>query len=134
MEKVVLDTSVVVKWFVEEKDSEKAQKFLEAYQDGRLEIIAPEIMGLELTNALFFGAGYKGEVLKQALAAFYSLKLASVPLSESFVQEARKYMEKFKIAIYDALFIALADRERLPLISADKQHHQKRFSKQIKYL
>ena len=35
MGKVVLDTSVVVKWFVEEKNSKKAQSFLEEYRAGR---------------------------------------------------------------------------------------------------
>lgn len=134
MEKIVLDTSVVVKWFVEEKGSREALRFLEDYQEGKLEIIAPKIIGLELANALFFGAGYKDEVLKNALTAFYSLNLSFVPLSEFFIQGAREYMEKFKIAIYDALFIALAEARKIPLVSADRKHHQKRFSKRIAHL
>lgn len=134
MEKVVLDTSVVVKWFVEEKDSKKALKLLKDYQNGQLKIIAPEIVSLELANALFFGAGYKNKLLKESLDAFYALDLSLIPLTKSFIQEASEYMEKFKIAIYDALFIFLAEKEKIPLITTDRRHHQKRFSKQIRYL
>jgi predicted nucleic acid-binding protein len=134
MEKVVLDTSVVVKWFVEEKNSEKAVKLLKNYRDGQLKIIAPAIIGLELANALFFGASYKSELIKESLTAFYSLNFVLIPLGESLIQEASEYMEKFKIGIYDALFIFLAEKEKIPLITADKKHHQKRFSKQIRYL
>lgn len=134
MEKIVLDTSVAVKWFVEEKDSEKAVEILENYKDGRLEIIAPEIITLELVNALFFGAGFKGQVLKKALSAFYALGLSFVPLSKSLVLGAQEYMEGFKIAIYDALFIYLAEKGKIPLVTADEKHHAKKFSKRIKYL
>jgi|YNPBryantNP2012_1023418.scaffolds.fasta_scaffold24529_3 predicted nucleic acid-binding protein len=134
MEKVVLDTSVVVKWFVEEEGSEKAVDFLENYRQGKLKILAPEIIGLELANALFFGAGLRGKVLQEALAAFYNLGIALIPLDETLVREASKYSEKFKIATYDALFIVLAEKEKCALITADKKHHQKSFSRRIKYL
>jgi len=134
MDKVVLDTSVVVKWFVEEKNSKKAQSFLEEYRAGRLKILAPEIVGLELANALFFGAGFKGDVFKEALTAFYSLNLTLIPLDQSLIQSTGEYMEKFKIAIYDALFIAVAEKERAFLITADKKHHRKKYSKMIKHL
>jgi predicted nucleic acid-binding protein len=99
-----------------------------------LKIIAPEIIGLELANALFFGAGLRGKVLQEALAAFYNLGITIIPLNEALVKEASKYSEKFKIATYDALFIVLAEKEKCALITADKKHHQKSFSRRIKHL
>ncbi|MGB9707080.1 MAG: type II toxin-antitoxin system VapC family toxin, partial [Microgenomates group bacterium] len=134
MEKVVLDTSVVVKWFVEEKDSQKALNFLEEYRQGKLKLLAPQIVGLELANALFFGAGFKGKILEKALSAFYNLGITLVPLSEELVKESAVYSEKFKIAAYDALFIVVAEKEKCFLVTADKKHHQKSFSPRIKYL
>lgn len=134
MEKIVIDTSVAVKWFVEEKNSEEALKLLKDHHDGQIEIIAPEIICLELVNALFFGADYKGEILEKALSAFYDLNLSLVLLSKSFIQGARKYMEEYNIAIYDALFIFLAKKEKTLLITCDKKHHSKKFYKKIEYL
>lgn len=134
MEKVVLDTSVVVKWFVEEENSKKALDFLEKYRLGKLKILAPEIIGLELASALFFGVGLRRKILQEALGAFYDLGLTLISLDESLVKEASKYSEKFKIATYDALFIVLAEKEKCFLVTADKKHHQQRFSRRIKYL
>jgi len=134
MEKVVLDTSVVVKWFVEEEGSKKAIDFLEKYRRGELKILVPEIISLELANALFFGAGLKGKTLQEAISAFYKLGISFISLDEVLVREASKYSEKFKIATYDALFIVLAEKEKCFLVTADKKHHQKSFSRRIKYL
>lgn len=134
MEKVVLDTSVVVKWFVEEESSEKALKFLEEYKNRKLKIVIPEIIVLELANALFFGGGFSGKLLEKALNAFYGLKIKPIPLERKIVQGARKYMDKFNIAIYDAIFIYLAEKEEVLLITADKKHHLRKISGFIRYL
>lgn len=134
MERVVIDTSVAVKWFVEESGSQKAVKILEDYQEGHIKITAPEIISLELANALYFAARFKGKILKEALSSFYRLGLSLIPLSEPLLQESSLYMQKFNIGIYDALFISLAEKEKISLITADKKHHRKRFSRFIKYL
>jgi len=130
----VVDTSVALKWFVEEEGSKKARKILEQYKSGSLEILAPEIIGLELANALFYGVSLKGKRLKEAIELFYSLGLSLVPLDRLFIQEAASLMEKVNIAIYDCLFIALAEKEKIPLVTADTRHHQKRFSQYIQPL
>lgn len=133
MEKVVIDTSVAVKWFIKERGSEKAVKLLDSYKNGQIKIMAPEIISLELVNALYFAACFKGRILKEALSSFYRLNLSLNPLSELFLQESSVYMQKFNIGVYDALFIALAEKEKIPLITADKKHHRREFSKFIEY-
>lgn len=134
MEKVILDTSVILKWYVQETQSEKANLLLEKYKQGSLSIFIPDIVSLELANALYFGARYKGKILEEILTSFYKLDLFVIPLSESVIWGTSKVMEKLSIAIYDALFIYLAEQKQIPLITADKKHHQKKFSKMIKYL
>jgi len=134
MEKVVIDTSIAVKWFIKESGSDKAVKLLEDYKDKRIKILAPEIICLELANALYFAARFEGKVLKEALRSFYCLNLSLAPLNEPFLQKSSLFTQKFNIGIYDALFIALAEKEKIPLITADKKHHRKEFSKFIKYL
>lgn len=134
MEKVIIDTSVAVKWFIKESGSQKAVKLLEDYKDKRIKILVPQIISLELVNALYFAARFEGKILKEALKSFYHLNLSLAPLNELFLQESSLFMQKFNIGIYDALFIALAEKEKIPLITADKKHHRKEFSKFIKYL
>lgn len=50
----VLDASVIIKWFVVEKDSDKAEKILEQYKAAIIDIIVPDIMIYEVANALRF--------------------------------------------------------------------------------
>lgn len=134
METVVLDTSVVVKWFVEENGSKKAQGLLKRYVNKDLQIIVPEIICLELANALFFGAGFKKKDLSDALHAFYSLRIEMVQFGETFVKQIAEFMVKFRVPMYDSSFVFLAKNKKIPLITADRKHHSKKFYKNVKYI
>jgi len=52
MERIVIDASVVVKWFVDEEGSEGALAIRKKYAEGEAEIIAPELILFEALNAL----------------------------------------------------------------------------------
>lgn len=134
METVILDTSVVIKWYTEEEDTKEAVSLLTKYKTGNLNIIIPSILSLELANALFFGLGYRQQKLDEALAVFFKLNIPALPLSDQLIRNACRYMEKFSLAVYDAIFLYLAEENKIPLISADKKHHQKKYSKYISYL
>ncbi len=51
---VVVDASVVVKWFVKEEGSEEALRLRDRYVEGEIQIIAPELITFEVLNALYF--------------------------------------------------------------------------------
>lgn len=134
MDKIVIDTSVVVKWFVEEKNSSIALKLLEDYQKEKLLIYIPEIIILELSNALYFGARFEPSIVEKAIEYFYALKVIHVFLTKSLIDQAIKIMGRFKIAIYDSLFVALAKEEKCSLVTCDTKHHRKEMYPKIKYL
>ncbi|MBU1130378.1 type II toxin-antitoxin system VapC family toxin [Patescibacteria group bacterium] len=135
MEKIVIDTSVVVKWFVKENDFLSARNLLDRYKKGKVVFVIPKILFLELINALFFGAGkYRDDELKTALLSLVALRCEIVDMDIDLFFSVSELMNKFGVAAYDALFIALAKRENIYLISADKKHHKKEFYKKIKYL
>ncbi len=58
---VVVDVSVVIKWFGEEEYSDKAILLRDRYIEGEISIIAPELMLYEVLNALY----YKGIVSRE---------------------------------------------------------------------
>lgn len=43
-------------------------------------------------------------------------------------------MDKFSLTIYDAVFIAAAEIEKIPLLTADYKHHKKEMSKFITWM
>lgn len=134
METVILDTSVVIKWYTQEEGTIEAVSLLTKYKTGNLNIIIPSILPLELANALYFGLGFRQKNHEEALKEFFNLNIPLVQLTDKIIRDASRLMEKFSIAIYDAVFLNIAEEKRIPLITADKKHHQKKYSKFISYL
>ena len=129
-----MDTSVVVKWFTQEKRTEEAVSILTGYNEGKINIIIPSILAIELANSLFFGLGYRLQKLDDALKGFFDLNIPNIIINDKIIRGASRMMEKFTIAIYDAIFLFLAEEKQIPLITADIKHHQKKYSKYITYL
>lgn len=134
MEEVVLDTSVIAKWFLQEKNSSQANKYLQQYRKRELDIYTPQIVIPELGNALYFGGDFNNQKLKESIQAFFSLHLAVVPISQDLVKKATDLVTQFEITYYDSLFISLAKIMDVFLITADQKHHRKEIYSKIKYL
>jgi predicted nucleic acid-binding protein len=50
IDRVVVDSSVAIKWFVEEPYSVEAHRLLEGYRDGTLTLLAPDLLYAEVGN------------------------------------------------------------------------------------
>ena len=134
MDEVIIDTSVVIKWFVQEENSDKALKIFEKIKKNSLKIVLPQIIKLELINALLLGNNYTQEGAIKALSDVNDLRPEWVIFDSLLARQVIKIVSEHKIAAYDALFLALAEDRQISLITADQKHHQKKFSKFIKYL
>mgnify|MGYP001066445561 CR=1 FL=1 len=125
MKKVVLDTSVIVKWFSKEKGSQEAKEYLRQLQQGKINIFLPELAKYELANALLKGKGLPVPVAKQALSLFYSLPINFVVETRLAAKSSYKLAQKLKITYYDACFLTLADRLKAILVTANPRHQKK---------
>lgn len=134
MDKAVIDTSVVIKWFVNEPGSIEAQNILKQQQENKIQIVLPEVVLLELVNALYWGKKFQHENIIKVLQAMSKIKIIYRRIDDVQLSTTLLLMTKYKIQSYDSLFIALAEHEKCPLITADRKHHKKKFSKRIKYL
>lgn len=134
MDKVVLDTSVVVKWFVDESDSDKAQEILEQQKKKKIQIMLPDIVLLELINGLYYGNKYNQANLIKVIETMFQLKIIYKSLNGSLLSIVSLLVIRNKIQSYDAFFIALAEQEKCSLITADYKHHRREISKMIKHL
>lgn len=124
----VLDTSVVVQWYSPEKELhvEKALAFLKKYEKIGLEkIIVPDLLVLELSNALLVGKELKFNEAEQILGDFYGLGLTIVPVDLQTVALAIKIVKEYKVTIYDAVFLAIAQLHECRLLSDDLKSHGK---------
>ena len=65
---IVLDSSVIVKWFSTEAKSVEALKLLDSYTQGTVELTISEILICEVVNALRYKPDYDSQKWKTALA------------------------------------------------------------------
>jgi predicted nucleic acid-binding protein len=117
----LLDTSVAVKWFIREEDSEKAANLRHAH--GRAEILlhAPDILLMELTNALRYSPLVSAQEISQALHLFPGLGITIIPFDLDVLISSATLSLEHDLAVYDAYFLALAQAMEMPLITADQK-------------
>jgi predicted nucleic acid-binding protein len=115
---VVVDASVAAKWVLDEQGSDRANT-LRSESD----LIAPTLIVAELGNALWKATVLLGFSQTDALSA---IRMVLVPFNriiplEQLRQRALELAIELKHPIYDCFYLALAERERAPLITTDKR-------------
>ena len=116
----LLDTSVAVKWFVTEEDSERAADLQQAHLRDDIQLHAPDILLMESANALRY-AGLSEERILQNLETFSALGVEIIPFSIDVLNSAVSLSLEHDLAVYDAYFLALAQAMEIPLITADRR-------------
>ena len=118
-EKKIIDASIIVKWFVNENDSEKALKLLDEHVNGQTLLVVPELMFIEVLNALRY-KGQTTEALTKANNALTDVQFHVERLNKFLLDKAIESALKNNISLYDAVYVSLANLYGAPLITADK--------------
>lgn len=125
MRSIVLDASVVIKWFLLEKLSQKAIKFRFQHLKGEIVISAPSLLIFEITNVLCTKKGINKEVISSALNSFYAAEVKEYPFDKNLTEGMVKIAKKFKITAYDACYLALAQKLACRFYTADEKLYRK---------
>jgi predicted nucleic acid-binding protein len=121
MSKLVVDSSIALKWFLPEADSSIARRILEGYQMGDVVLYAPDLIFAEFANVLWKRQRFQGLLAEDAeaiLQAFGQLAVTSIP-SERLIHAALKLATRHERTVYDMLYVALAVQEACPFVTAD---------------
>jgi predicted nucleic acid-binding protein len=116
----LLDTSVAVKWFVTEEDSQRPLDLQKAHIRDDLQLHAPDILLMESANALRY-AGLSEERILQNLETIPALGVEIIPFSFDVLNSAVSLSLQHDVTVYDAYFLALAQTMEIPLITADRK-------------
>jgi predicted nucleic acid-binding protein len=118
----VIDASVLVKWFLYQKeaDRDRALALRELHISGRSIIYIPQLALLEVLNAVRFAPKAKEEDGEMALEAVRDLHLEVKPPEYDVLRKANAIAWAYKTTIYDALYVAHAEQVGYPLITADE--------------
>ncbi len=118
----VVDASVLVQWFLpqRESDCERALALRGLHISRRSTIFVPQLALLEVLNAVRFSPRANEEDGELALKALQDLHLEAKPPDFALQRKANAIAWAYKITIYDALYVALAEQLGYPLITADE--------------
>ena len=119
LQEVVADASVVCKWFLSEKDTPAALLLRDDHVEGRIRILAPELMAYELANALRYHPALSSEDLQESVRYLYDLQLSLVPATYRDLGAAAQFARRQRVSVYDACYAILAENRSCPLITDD---------------
>jgi predicted nucleic acid-binding protein len=129
-EALVVDASVATKWHLkDEEDAEKALLLLQRFTQGKVELFAPDYIRYEVPAALTFASSgrrprIQPELAQQAIEAFLALGITTLN-SNQLILESFPLVQQYGCALYDGLYLALANRLNLPFITADRRLYQR---------
>lgn len=119
----VIDASVLVKFFIPEILSEKAEELNARIMEGDLRLLAPDLIFSEVGNILW--KKHRKKELSRAEAEEIVDAVVSLPLeieaSKALLPFAVDLGLAYGITVYDALYVSLAKVQETILITADKK-------------
>jgi predicted nucleic acid-binding protein len=116
---VVVDSSVVVKWFVDEPERSAALDLLRAEQP----LVAPDLLLIEVAHTLRRKVGegrLPGPAATAALTEVMDGPVELVPTAPLSLR-AMRLADRAGGSVYDACFVALAEERGAPLVTADER-------------
>lgn len=118
----VVDTSVALKWFLEreEADVKQARDLRNACVEGRCNLRAPELLAIELANALTTGQQRTPDRVSQALDQVRRFELRLDAFEWNTLADAVRLASSYGITVYDSYFLAVAVESGSLLVTADE--------------
>ncbi|MFL5240532.1 MAG: type II toxin-antitoxin system VapC family toxin [Gemmataceae bacterium] len=121
--KYVVDASVAICWAIPRPLTPQAVRLRDEYQRQVHELLAPAIFIDEVAGALTKAERQKDIPVGQAIA-LYAKVMNSPPVlipHASLIARAIVISSRTRSGYYDCLYVALAERERCELITADQK-------------
>ena len=122
MDRLVIDASVVIASLLPDEPYRDASlRILKEFLSGNLELLAVPLLRFEITNALWKAISRSRTKLSDAQAALREFEAFNLPECDVAPQEILITAHTYGRSAYDAAYLALADSEQVPLVTADKR-------------
>lgn len=121
--KIVVDTSVLIKWFKTrgEEFLKEAEQLLEEIERRPLEVHVPALLLYEVGNILLLKTRLGLAALDEAVERLEALPFVVAPPAAPLLKRALRLGREFSLTFYDASFLALAVELDCPLVTADQR-------------
>jgi predicted nucleic acid-binding protein len=116
----VIDASVVIKWFLDEINSDKAFKLWQKHLSEEIFFIVPELIFSEVLNALRYKK-LNEEELKKVNLSLWNCRFNIEKTNKNILDKVINIASEYNFTIYDSFYIALAQIHNVELITADEE-------------
>ncbi|MBI1893789.1 MAG: type II toxin-antitoxin system VapC family toxin [Candidatus Rokubacteria bacterium] len=121
--KIVVDTSVFIKWF-KTRDEDlltEARTLLEEVQSRPLEVHVPALLLYEAGNILLLKTRLGPAALNEAIDRLENLPFVVAPPATPLLKRAARLGRELGLTFYDASFLSLAVEIDCPYVTADRR-------------
>lgn len=128
----VVDASVILAWLLPDERSEFAQAVMT--RAAREDAQAPALLHQEIGNALLQAARRRrisGERAAEMLELFLALPIALQSPDAESTRQALEIAVRQGLSLYDACYVELARRRRMPLATLDEALRRAATSEQV---
>jgi predicted nucleic acid-binding protein len=122
-EKIVVDTSVLIKWFKTRDEDllKEARALLQEVEARSLAVHVPALLLYEVGNILLLKTRLGPAGLDDAIERLESLPFVVAPPAVPLLKRAARLGRELALTFYDASFLALAVELDCPCITADRR-------------
>ncbi len=121
--RAVLDSSVAIKWVLPEPGTPQAVRLRNEFRRGLHDLLAPDIFSVEVAHALT-RAERRGVLPPPLSVRRLAAVLRFPPRFHPYLPllpRATAISSTTRHGVYDCLYVALAEREGIPLVTADQR-------------
>ncbi len=120
---VVLDSSVIAKWYFEEGAEEGilSIKLRNQHIQNQITIFAPTFLLLELGNIFLNKKIASQQFFDENVPQLLDFGIKFTEIQKTLLQKSFTLAQKYKITFYDATYVALAQTLDCQFITADKK-------------
>ena len=128
-DRVILDSGVIAAIFFKEESSEKAERVAENYKLITVDLAIAEVANVAWKRVVFFNESKEIALKALRRGIDFIISACEVITSRGLLEDAFEIAIADKITIYDSIFIAASEREKVPLLTTDGKLYEKVKSK-----
>lgn len=123
MTRLLVDTSVVIKWFHEEGESEiaEARAIRDTHLRGDLDAHVLDLAVYEVGNVLGRALRWPAQDIAAQLEDLITIVGSPIAMARSWLRTAAELVEAHRLSYYDASWAASARSLGITLVSADRK-------------
>lgn len=123
MTRLLIDTSVLIKWFHADGESELAQAraLRSAHVLGEVDAHMLDLAHYEVGNVLTRSLGWSAADVADQLDDLYAILGSPLTMTPAWLRTAASLAQSHQLSFYDASWAAAAKELDIPLVSADRQ-------------